>query len=623
MSRRKAEQAIGAATSVLALATACGLAAGGPVDANDASRAGPAAIALADRTVRTARHRIALAETGLPAQIVIEHAADELPLELRGRRGRVPADLLRQIGRGEQLASPIRIEAVVEGEPVAAKPAAAAKIARRDGAVHCAAKLAAGPVGVALDLRYGAGGGLSGTIAYQAAGGRIDELALVVDLAGMVDTVVPGEPAGQETRAIPRGRFDVPPGDGLVWGNALADAGDANRAAPGVPARCFVGSGDRGFTWLTDESAGWVVDPSASVMTLRRDEGGRVRWRIRLVNHPAAIKGQHKVSFALLTHPARYRRDGRRRAEWLAPGAADATCAHPDATVSGYRRAGPRDTLRADAAVVYEAKTRRGILCGPAGGAGLSRAQDLADTCPMKLFRYLAGTHTGLSARLVPNAAKLTVPGANPAPDRVAMGRALLHDVGLDAARIAHRTQALRVAAALRAFGYFEADGKTEFLPYWRNASAIRFGAAFEADSAFELTTSDPLARVRTSVYRRPAGTQGAEALIVVLNETDRPVREQLYILDPARIFGGENTIRERDICSQYDFSRMPPQSDWGRGPMLGRRSAGGKGGIVLEDVENHGIVQRPAAKDGTEVYGPVYVPAHGFRLLRGHRRAK
>ena len=42
------------------------------------------------------------------------------------------------------------------------------------------------------------------------------------------------------------------------------------------------------------------------------------------------------------------------------------------------------------------------------------------------------------------------------------------------------------------------------------------------------------------------------------------------------------------------------------------------KASTVLEDLIDRGFVIQTAAKDTTEVYGPLFVPAFGFRLLYG-----
>ncbi len=580
---------------------------------------------LQGNVLTTARQVITIAPTGLPEQIDIPALPSELPLELRAEGAEVTDALLAEIGRGTQLRGPIRIEATVGGKVFTAEPTAPAAPAVKDGAAVCTSKLTAGSVRIDLTTRYGPYGELDVEMACQAGTAVVDELALVVEPSGRVDLVVPGLPVQDKLQAYDSAEFALPGDEGVVWGNAPADAKEGQRTIEGVVPRCFLGSGDRGFTWFTDPKGNWHIDPKASMMTVTRDKAGQATWRVRFVNGPVKLDSPQKVTFRLQTHPAVQRPGdarGKMWMEWPATGLAPIGPADPDAALRKVRVTTAGQVTRADSAILSEGVVAGAELRGPVGGAGLSAQQDLADTFPMPLFRYLAGTHTGLPARLVPNAAELIAPGMNPGPDRVALGRALLHDIGCDATGIAHRTDALRVVKALNDFGYFADDGKTEFLPWWRSKRYVRYGEAFAADDAFALHTADPMGRVHVSVYRRsvPKG-QGVETLIIILNETDAPVREQLYVLDPARVFGGENIVNERQVVGAYDYSHAPPESDWGKGPMTGRMASDARQPIVLHDRMDDGYVRRSAARDGVEVYGPVHIPAHDFRILYGRSK--
>jgi hypothetical protein len=94
-----------------------------------------------------------------------------------------------------------------------------------------------------------------------------------------------------------------------------------------------------------------------------------------------------------------------------------------------------------------------GELAGRDGVQGVLRdaLATLADRFPLSLFRYLAGTHTALGAQLRTDAATLTSAGASPAPDRMALGRALLHDIGVDVSSLANPVEAARVVQAEKA----------------------------------------------------------------------------------------------------------------------------------------------------------------------------
>jgi len=313
--------------------------------------------------------------------------------------------------------------------------------------------------------------------------------------------------------------------------------------------QCFVGSGDRGFTFT--QPAGF--QPATQ---LDRDKAGNVTWRIFLLNRPG------KASFSLLIDPSQTKPVAARRQTWLAPVA----------------------------------------------GAIAS------DTNPLLLHRYLAGTHAGRATQLQTQSAKTSRAGGDPAADRRALGRALLLDAGLDGAGLANLTEGLTVVKALEEFGALKDDGQTEFRPYWRTAGVIRYGEAFSNDDVFTLTAEDPVAAVRLSVWRR-----GKQTLIVVVNESDKPVREQLYVLDPAKIFGGPNQTFAMQIAAGWDTTAIPADSDWSKSRLQSSvPQPGGSAGICLRDVTDQGFVKSAAIKGGVEVYGPVYVAPHSYRVLLG-----
>lgn len=575
-----------------------------------------------DNTLETARHVLTLDTSGLPAQIVIKPDQRELPLANRGDRAKPVTDAeLQKIGRGPQLRGPIRIQANIRGRLTDAAVTGPAKRALADGKVTCASKLSVGSVMLSLSLTYERDGALYGTLSHDGKGEKVEALSLVVELQGAVDTVVPGAPVQEKLRAYPASEFKLREGDGLIWGNAPADAKQGGRAAPGLVTHLFVGSGDRGFTWLTKPDSGWVIDKKVSCVTLERDQAGQTTWRIHFVNSPSKLKGSRSASFALLTHPATFKPADYRRQCWVNwPEDAKGTGRVLPLAISD-RQGAPRSGQKlvpAACATAYEALGGYVELSGAAGGDALSRDKNHAETWPIGLFRYLAGTHTGLAVRLRSNSADLIRPGMSRATDRVLIGRALLHDIGLDASRLAHLGDAAGVVKAIRDFGLFETDGQTQFVPYWRIGAHLRFGEEFGKDDAYELGEENPLARVYTSVYLRPGNQgRGRKALIAIVNESNKPVRDQLYVLDPGQLFGGANRLERKAVIGQYDFTALPDTSDWGKPGLLSR--AVYRTAFVLKDLEDDGIVGQPTAKRGLEAYGPlIHVPAYSFRILYG-----
>ena len=570
---------------------------------------------LAGKIIETSRHRITLSDSGLPEQIEILAAQDELPLELRGKKTEVPVPVLLSIGRGKQLRNPVRIEVASAGKSTAAQPAAPAKPNLKRGQVACRSKLQAGEVSIGLDLSYSPNGSISGSIDYSGKA-EVESIALTIDILGAVDLAFAGAPIAPRLQSYNAADYAVGTEEGLVWGNSEKDAKTQKRkAVPGPVMHMFVGSGDRGFTWLSKGGKGWETDNNISSATLTRDKAGQVTWQVLFVNHRTKLKGKRSIDFALRIHPTRNRDSKHRSVAWLDwPFNGKAGEAIPIALGKSKKA----DLLRADAGTVHEASASFAILEGAAGGDALASAGTHAETYPINLFRYLAATHTGLTARLRSNARQLTRPGADPAADRMLLGRALLCDIGLDAYSLANLDGAANILSALVKFGYFESDGKTELIPFWRNSSVIRFGETFSKDDAFSLHEENPVGQVYVSVYRRPQTRRGTQTMIVIVNESDKPVRDQIYVTNPKSIFGGANVLDHRTIKSGYDFSRFHVMSDWMKLGVIGK-SAKTK---ALQDLEDQSIVRQNAAKDGIEAYGPqVHIPAHDFRILFGRSK--
>lgn len=570
------------------------------------------AATLSGNTLETQRHVITIGENGLPAQIVVEAVDSELPLEVRGQNAQ-EAWLLKAIGRGPMLREPMTLVAMTDEALIEGTVKETAKLKSKKGGATATATVVLGETTVQLDLFYRKDGAVTGRITYS--GGTVNALDLLVPLADEVDTVVVDNPVGEKLQAIPPSVGWIGRKPGVVWGNSVEDAEELEiPPRPGVVNRIYVGTGDRGFTWLGDGDSGWVVDEGASTMRIEKDRDGHLTWRIRLVNKPGPIPGTQKLSFALLTHPVSARPPDHRRQAWL-KWPVDKPPATPTAEFATWSRFGKAPALRADSAVVLEAATDYAVLTGPAGGDALSAVRNHTDTYPIAVMRYLAGTQTGNVTRLRSNASDLINPGANPATDRVVLGRALLFDIGLEAAGLAHAVSAANTMSALHEFGFFEGDGQTEFIPFWRSDRLCRFGQEWDPTSLFD-DVENPMADVHVSVYRRPANVAGyAKALFVIANEGSQPIRDSLYILDPEATLGGGNALHGGKTTAKLDFAGIPERSDWDptAAQWISRRSSK----TSLEDIEDHGVIKRFAHRDGVESYGPtIFVGAHDFRLL-------
>ena len=596
-------------------------------------------IALKDRVVTTSRHVFTLDDAGLPAQVEIRAVVDDIPLAFRTGTN-WPAALLKRIGRGPQLAAPMRLEAMIDKVTAVAKADAPAALQQTDAGVEAAATWQAGELKGRLRVVYGGDGAMTGQVTFDPKGVALERLELVLELSGPVDTAIADNPIAAADGKPLAARYGVLGSDsGMLWCNGSSAAGDG-AAVKGRVSHFFLGTGDRGFTWLARAADGFALSDKEPSMSVERSPEGAIVWRMALVN-TSPKGGERTAGFTLLTHPARVRPAGQRREQWQ-PWTDKPGTPALDAAARGTLS---NSLVRADAGSVYEAFAARALLAGPAGGDALSATATIADRFPIALFRYLSGKHTALAAQVRTDAATITSSGASPSPDRMALGRALLHDIGVDVSGLANAVDTARVVRELEAFGYFSDDGQTEFLPYWRTAGILRYGEDSQAKDGFAVDVEDPSARTHVSAFIRPDGAK-RKALFVIVNEGTNEVRGQLYVQQPTYVFGGFNKTYVHQIYSRLDFSRIPEDSDWSRSrveltvPSLisGNTGVNLKKGMnpavvvpPLMDLESGGYVRLVdhgdptkkygpayAVKEFFEIYGPVHVPPRGMRLLFG-----
>lgn len=552
--------------------------------------------------VSTDRARISIGTNALPLQFTIPATPAELPLSARGDGQATPA-VLAEIGRGEQLRAPMRFVARIAGNTVEAEAGAAQKV-QAGGEVNATAKAKAGDLPVDLKIQYGGGGIMTLAVTYGGGGIEVDSLALVLDLVGLVDTAIYGgvpKADGAFGRIAPDA-YKVGRDEGVAWSE--------QDGRPGIADTVYIGSGDRGFTFSAGE-AGFLGDSAQPALTVERDAEGAGSIYLYLVNKTTKLDQPATASITIYPHPAKIPAPGARLAAWQpwdakAPGIVTADrLASPGPTAAGV------------------------LLAGPYGGAqALDPRTPISSVYPIALWRYLSAHQTGLPAQLRPSQPDSYQGGDDPGLDRMALGRALLHDIGIDASTLVHSTDAAVLAKALYAFGYFTADGQTEFVPYWRSASLVRFGEVFTAGDSFEVTQDDPMAHVHTSVFLRPGAKAGQyKALILVVNESDGPVRENLYITDPARVFGPKgNTLLGREIQERWETAGIPEASDWRVAKLKGDTNSDKEPGSnaksyplpYLQDLEDNGYVRQNTKTDALEIYGLLHIHARSYRVLYG-----
>jgi hypothetical protein len=609
-------------------------------------------VTVSNRVVTTFRNVITVDDTGLPAQIEIRARTNDLPLAWRAEKER-PATLIKRIGRGPQLAVPMRLEAVIDKAMFVVKADAPAELVKTDKGLEAAGTWQADKLKGRLRIVYAEDGSMTGQVTYDAKGTDLERLDVVMELDGPVDTVMAGNADGwSKEKSLPPGYGTLGSKPGVLWLNGKNPEGDG-KLQKGVVSHFFLGNGDRGFTWLAGE--GLVLDKDAPSMSVELSREKITQWKIALVNK-FPRSGEKTANFTFLIHPARAQVAARRLTQWQ-PWPEIAATPALDVAARGAL-AGTNVLVRAEAASVCEVAATRALLEGVAGGEALDAEATLADRFPLGLFRYLSAPHTALAAQLRPNAAALTSAGASPAPDRMALGRALLHDIGVDLGGLARPMGAADVVRVLEDFGYFESDGQTEFLPYWRTEGIFQFGEDFEAeaDKGFAVTSESPTARTKVSAFIRSTGVENTrftgtinrrKTLFVLVNEGTKAVREYLIIQNPQYLFGGPNKIQVEHIYSQLDFSYLAPDGDWNRcrvessdpglysrGTFKRGNTAGNKRGPMSElmDLETGGFVRMgdketklrgkfagdAFLKNGWQLYGPIYVPPRGMRLLYG-----
>ncbi|MCZ7644588.1 MAG: DUF6067 family protein [Planctomycetota bacterium] len=223
---------------------------------------------------------------------------------------------------------------------------------------------------------------------------------------------------------------------------------------------------------------------------------------------------------------------------------------------------------------------------------------------PLPLFRYAAHNYSGLVARIT----SLGIAGAGDDKkyDRQYIGRGLLHDIGVQPVgphgRHSHVEQFMRIQNRLYEFGYFEPQG-TEYLPYWRNGAFVQAGREGDPGPS----------KLHVSVFRRrfeKDGRAGTHAIFVLMNEHDEAVEAPLRLLDDARLLGGKNGLTAAEVYAGASVAE--PLKAWWAG--LAQRDGAA---AALRDFETGEAIPRQGE---AETYGPVFVPAHDYRVLYARR---
>ena len=522
---------------------------------------------------------------------------DELPLDHREGGTAPTAEVLAAIGRGPLLRGAVRLEAIIDGKPVAATATEAAKPAAAGDAVRAAAKLAAGPLTVTTTADYRDTGRIDLTVVAKG-NDTVGGLRLVVPLTGVVDLAIPLNVAAA-TADLPLGAFTPAEIDGVAWSNLKGNGSKQILPAPGVASPLFFGSGDRGFVITVPDGKGWPIDPQTASFELVRDKTGAVEAHYYLCNRPQALAAEQKFSFSIQVLPASAAQVPGRLALWQKSpsGGVPAAKAFNEPVVEGL--------IEVPASVVK-------LPDGRIGSA--------------EVFRYLSGAAAGLTGVVQADPATQSRAGADAGATRILIGRALSHGLAVDGKAIAHRADLLRAVKALAACGLFDEKAAVETVPGWRSGGIARYGEDFKADGGFELSAENPVARVHTTAFVMPRGKGPAgprQTLFVIVNEGDKPVREQFYVTKPQAAFGGPNKASAKGLTGSWNYQGLPADSDWRKEVLVGSTPGTEKGlDAALVDLEDGGFVAQTTATSDLEVYGPLFIAPRSYRLVWGSGEA-
>ncbi len=273
-------------------------------------------IVASGNALETLKHKFTVDASGLPAQIYIKPDPRDVPLEKQAAAATLTDAQLVPLGRGNQLRSPLRLEAIIGGKRLPATVTQNAKLKRQwKSELEYDSKLKAGPIEVDLTTQYDCDGTMQVTMTYGGAeAAEIDGLELVMDVAGPVDMAMGEQGSGM----TPQGRWELtlPQGKGVVWDSAKDMQRGELYYSQFVPFFLF-GNGDRAFMWVCDSEQPWYIDREGSTMTLERDDKGQVSWHVKIVNHKSVVAGKRTTVFQIVTYPDRPKPADHRKLAWF------------------------------------------------------------------------------------------------------------------------------------------------------------------------------------------------------------------------------------------------------------------------------------------------------------------
>ena len=420
----------------------------------------------------------------------------------------------------------------------------------------------------------------------------------MVPLTGVVDLAIPLN-AAAATADPPLGAFTPAEIDGVVWSNLKGNGSKQILPSPGVASPLFFGSGDRGFVITATDAKGWPIDPQTASFELVRDKAGAVEAHYYLCNRPQSLAAEQKFSLSIQVLPASAAAMPGRLALWQKPPAGGVPAGN-----------------------AFKGPVVEGVIEVPASAVKLPDGR----IGSAEVFRYLSGAPAGLPGVVQADPATQSRAGADAGVTRILIGRAVSHGLAVDGKAIAHRADLLGAVKALAACGLFDEKAAVETIPGWRSGGIARYGEEFKAEGGFELSAENPVARVHTTAFVMPRGKGPAgprQTLFVIVNEGDKPVREQFYVTKPQAAFGGPNKASAKGLTGSWNYKGLPADSDWRKEVLVGSTPGTEKGlDAALVDLEDGGFVAQTTAKPDLEVYGPLFIAPRSYRLVWGSGEA-
>ena len=214
-------------------------------------------------------------------------------------------------GDEELLTSPIRLEAVQNGEQVPLENASLSFTEARETVVSMQARGRLGGVPCTIASTVEQDGWIDVELELQPGDEprQFDRLTLVIPTWQGTDTMY----VHRLSDGIAAWKNALPEGEGVVWESRRMLPMPTNREYWGSFAPiAYAGNGDKGVWWFAEECRDWQHADDRSAIEYVRTENG-VELRINFFAAPVTLDGPRRIHFALLVDPVKAIEDERKR----------------------------------------------------------------------------------------------------------------------------------------------------------------------------------------------------------------------------------------------------------------------------------------------------------------------